>query len=321
MLCNRFDDLSFIRSAWGGGEVNCRAGKRCPPKTAPSPQHSGRETGAASHPSERRRAAPGKPGRSVGQQRGRAPRGGYAHPPRPRVPLGPRCRPSPACPLPPGLPSTVTGGAEGHGTADGLTSLAGAGGSTEGDYGGGGYQRGTAAGSAVGWEGWWRASPPPAAQHRALSAPQQARWRRRGRSPASPAPWPWRSSGPSPATSPTSRRSSASASSVSVVPSAPPATECLKGTEQAPTYLPPEPRCHFPAWSQEGVPGTQRPGAGRAKPQPWVIEPPQPRQALHRQEPTGSDGPRTRCHPGASTQPLTRTHSHSQRPNPRRQTG
>lgn len=119
-----------------------------------------------------------------------------------------------------------------------------------------------------------RVPPPPAAQHRALSAPQQARWRRRGRSPASPAPWPWRSSGPSPATSPTSRRSSASASSVSVVPSAPPATECLKGTEQAPTYLPPEPRCHFPAWSQEGVPGTQRPGAGRAKPQPWVIEPP-----------------------------------------------
>lgn len=101
----------------------------------------------------------------------------------------------------------------------------------------------------------------------------------------------------------------------------PPRPECLKGTEQAPTYLAPEPRCHFPAWRQEGVPGIQRPGAGRAKPQPWVIEPPQPRQALHRQEPTSSDGPRTHCHPGASTQPLTRTHSHSQRPNPQHQTG
>lgn len=46
-------------------------------------------------------------------------------------------------------------------------------------------------------------------------APQAATQWKRGPLPASPAPWPWRSWGLSPATSPTSRRSSASASSVS----------------------------------------------------------------------------------------------------------
>ena len=155
----------------------------------------------------------------MGQQRRCAP-WGHVLTPSPGAPLGLRCRPSPACPLPPRLPSTVTGGAEGHGAADRLMSLAGAGGSTDSDYGGGRYHRGHGVSSGiVGWDGMGGACA-PTAQHPVLCAPQ-AQWRRQGQSPASPAPWPWHSSGPSPATSPISRRSSASASSVSPPPQAP----------------------------------------------------------------------------------------------------
>lgn len=64
----------------------------------------------------------------------------------------------------------------------------------------------------VGWQG-------AAGERPSLSSLCAPQWQRPGQSPASPAAWPWRSSGPSPATSPTSRRSSASASSVSPSPS------------------------------------------------------------------------------------------------------
>uniref|UniRef100_A0A8D0F9A5 CD99 antigen-like protein 2 n=1 Tax=Strix occidentalis caurina TaxID=311401 RepID=A0A8D0F9A5_STROC len=94
---------------------------------------------------------PGQPGRGVGQQRHCAPQGPTLTP-SPGVPLGPCCHPSPACPLPPGYPAWR---AEGCRATDGLVSLAGAGGSTDSDYGGGGYHRdhGVSSGMA-GWDGW-----------------------------------------------------------------------------------------------------------------------------------------------------------------------
>lgn len=150
--------------------------------------------------------------------------------------LGLPCHPSPAW----------HGGS--RGATGRLVSLAGSGGSSNNDYGGGRYCRGS---GGIGWDGWGRCPP--------CTAPtvctRQAEWQRRGQLPASPAAWPWRSSGRSPATSPTSRRSSASASSVSVPPS-----------PQAPTYLSPEPCCHFPARRQEGVSGIQWLRPGRAAP-------------------------------------------------------
>lgn len=105
----------------------------------------------------------------MGQQRHCAP-WGHTLTPSPGVPLGLHCRPSPACLLPPRLPDTAAGGAEWRRAADGLASLAGAGGSTDSDYGGGRYRRGCKVGSGiVGWDGWCVC--PPAAQHPTLSGP------------------------------------------------------------------------------------------------------------------------------------------------------
>uniref|UniRef100_A0A8C0E850 CD99 antigen-like protein 2 n=1 Tax=Bubo bubo TaxID=30461 RepID=A0A8C0E850_BUBBB len=77
-----------------------------------------RETSSFRPLQEATMSRPGQPGGGVGQQRHRAPR-------------GPTLAPSPGVPL----------GLRGCRATDGLVSLAGAGGSTDSDYGGGRYHR------------------------------------------------------------------------------------------------------------------------------------------------------------------------------------